>query len=119
MWAKVRDMFEKHRRTIMGVLLVIVVVIWVSQPLQKVLPFEAALAVTTSAILMFVFLILDYLVTLKRPLGIEICEKEGNVRNRLYNYIEAEKPSEVKLIEYSASSVGYLLTQLDETKSKI
>ena len=115
MWEKVRNLFEKHRRIIMGVFIAIVIAIWILQPLLEALPFEVAMAVTTSSILMFVIILLDYVITINRPSSIEIYKDENKAKTRLENYIKDTKPKKVQLIEYSTGSIDYLLRQLYES----
>lgn len=119
MWPKARNFFERHRGEIMGGFLLVIIVLWISQPFQDVLPFEAAMALTTSAILMFSILALDYLVGIGIPRGVEIYKNEQGAKARLEAYIRDARPSNVRLIEYSTASIEYLLESLNETPVSI
>ena len=112
MWAKARNVFEEHRQKIMTAFFLVIVGIWLSEPFHKLLPFEALMGITTSAILLFMFIVLDYLISLAKPEGlVEIYSDEHDVTDRLLHFIREERARHVKMIEYSSKSVEPLIGQ--------
>lgn len=113
MWAKARSVFEEHRQKIMTILFLVIIGIWLSEPFHKLLPFEVLMGITTSAILLFMFIVLDYLIPLAKPEGrVKIYSDEHDVTERLLHFMREERPRHVKMIEYSSKSVEPLIRQL-------
>ncbi len=96
------------------------VLVWVLVPIfSEVLSFELAMALTSSTILMFLFLALDYLISIVRHPSIEVYEDDGSVIERLRTYINSTRLNRVRLIEYSTASIRNLLVNIKESGSTV
>ncbi|MGB9904376.1 MAG: hypothetical protein ACPLQO_06870 [Desulfotomaculales bacterium] len=112
-WEAIKVFFEKHRKFFMGMVFSLIVASWLlSQVVQELVSFETSVSLTTTAILLFVFFILDYLVYMKNPQDAEIYEKEHEATEQIKKYIEEERPKDVKMLEYSSATVGYIFESL-------
>jgi uncharacterized membrane protein len=83
-WEAIKVFFEKHRKFFMGMVFSLIVASWLlSQVVQELVSFETSVSLTTTAILLFVFFILDYLVYMKNPQDAEIYEKEHEATEQI------------------------------------
>ncbi|MGD0780290.1 MAG: hypothetical protein ABR954_05880 [Dehalococcoidales bacterium] len=112
MWNKVRHFFERYRRWSMSILFIIIVALWLSRPFQEQLPFEAVIGITTSTILLFMFLVLDYLIALTKPNGLQIYPDDYHATNRLVDFVINEGTQKAKMIEYSGATVAETLIRV-------
>jgi len=85
----------------------LVVIAFVISPLVGQLSATAGTALATTLTLVFVLLILDHVIELKGATGrLEVFASEEDAAQALKDFVQEEKPSSVKMLEYSTASIG-------------
>lgn len=110
---------KRFQRRLIVCLTFIALGLWIASPFTGMLPWELALGVSLSLLLVIMVLVLDHLVNLREFRVARFYHNQEAANREIVELIKEEKPSKAKLIEYSSRTVEDILKELRRAGASI